>query len=448
MLAVGNVRAAAVARARTFSRRISRSTAVLPVDDYNCFEKPTPMKTFICLNRKTACLIAIAVLPWFAAQAEDRPKPATPTATTKPEPTRYDLEVIDGRLQLEKIKDRINHNPAWGSSSSVEARLKNIADVLRDLNPNINITVSPEAEGIRIDNLKLRGLSIEGQLDALIVASGKRIRWSNTGDSYLIFMRPLEIGERKIEVFNITAYLEQAGDSDDDEMLKNVEKLQEFIVRALKQLSPDDPGPPPSFQFHQGANLLIVTGRPEAIDVARKVVNAVSATDSAQLGSSPGMPLVPARSGRTLPMTKERRAILNKLETIRLDSIAIDALPLNEVVRILSDSVKKHDPSKTGINFMIDPSQPPGGMNPTPGLAIDPTTGTPIAQEMVDIQSVSVRINPPLNNVRLSDVLDAIVRVADQPIKYIVTDYAVVFALRRADEPQLSLPGKPRYRMY
>ena len=142
-----------------------------------------------------------------------------------------------------------------------------------------------------------------------------------------------------------------------------------------------------------------------------------------------------------MPITKERRAILNKLETIQLDSITVDGLPLNEVVRILSDSVKKRDPSKTGINFMIDPSQPAGGMDPTPGLAIDPTTGTPLAQQIVDIQSVSVRINPPLNNVRLIDVLDAIVRVADQPIKYVVTDYAVVFALRRVDEPQLPLPG-------
>jgi hypothetical protein len=72
---------------------------------------------------------------------------------------------------------------------------------------------------------------------------------------------------------------------------------------------------------------------------------------------------------------------------------------------------------------------------------IDPTSGMPVAQEMIDIQSVAIRIDPPLNNVRLVDFLDAIVRVADHPIKYTVTDYAVVFALRGANEPLLGLQG-------
>ncbi|MCX6923938.1 MAG: hypothetical protein NT154_12130, partial [Verrucomicrobia bacterium] len=48
----------------------------------------------------------------------------------------------------------------------------------------------------------------------------------------------------------------------------------------------------------------------------------------------------------------------------------------------------------------------------------------------VDLNAVTIRINPPLTNIRLADVLDAIVKVADQPIKYSIEDYAIVFSAR------------------
>ena len=74
---------------------------------------------------------------------------------------------------------------------------------------------------------------------------------------------------------------------------------------------------------------------------------------------------------------------------------------------------------------------------------IDPTTGLPISTtptaggESVDVNSVIIRINPPLTDVRLADVLDAIVQVADHPIKYSIEDYAVVFSAMGPQSPQL-----------
>jgi len=44
---------------------------------------------------------------------------------------------------------------------------------------------------------------------------------------------------------------------------------------------------------------------------------------------------------------------------------------------------------------------------------------------------------PSLTDVRLADVLDAIVMVTDHPIKYSVEDFAVVFSAKGADVPQL-----------
>jgi hypothetical protein len=45
-----------------------------------------------------------------------------------------------------------------------------------------------------------------------------------------------------------------------------------------------------------------------------------------------------------------------------------------------------------------------------------------------------------LSNVRLTDVLDAVVKVADHPIRYTITDYAVVFSL---GEPEIPMSESP-----
>jgi hypothetical protein len=129
-----------------------------------------------------------------------------------------------------------------------------------------------------------------------------------------------------------------------------------------------------------------------------------------------------------------RQAISNKLDRIRLDTVLYDGLPLSEIVRNLRDEAKKRDPDKKGVNFIINPNAPAVAVP----AAIDPATGLPVAapatSEAIDVNSIGVRINPPLNDVRLVDVLDAVVKVADHPIKYVVEDYGVVFSLK-ASEP-------------
>ncbi len=130
-----------------------------------------------------------------------------------------------------------------------------------------------------------------------------------------------------------------------------------------------------------------------------------------------------------------RQIVLDKLERIRFESVAYDGLPLSEVVRSLRDETKKRDPDKKGVNFMINPNVAPGAA-PTAG-AVDPATGQPVAapaaSESVDVNSIAVRIIPPLNDIRLVDVLDAIVKVADHPIKYTIEDYGVVFSAAGAE---------------
>ncbi len=144
-----------------------------------------------------------------------------------------------------------------------------------------------------------------------------------------------------------------------------------------------------------------------------------------------------------------RETIIGKLQRIKLDTVMYDGLPLSEVVRNLSEQAKLRDPDKKGINFLISAN---GGIEASPlnGLpggnggatTVDPATGLPVATagsgaEAVDISSIAIKINPALSDVPLSYVLDAIVQVAEHPIKYSIEDYAIVFSPRGAESPQL-----------
>jgi type II secretory pathway component GspD/PulD (secretin) len=162
-----------------------------------------------------------------------------------------------------------------------------------------------------------------------------------------------------------------------------------------------------------------------------------------------------------------RQAIMTKLDRIHLDTVGPWELPLPEVLRILSGEAKKRDPENKGINIMISPNVEstsgvtitgtgggPGGAGgffpgaggaPPPAVPLtDPTTGLPIAPaptaaEVVDINSVVIKLTTALTDVRLSEVLDAIQTVADHPIKYSLRDYAVVFQLKGPETPELHM---------
>ena len=127
-----------------------------------------------------------------------------------------------------------------------------------------------------------------------------------------------------------------------------------------------------------------------------------------------------------------REIIMGKLDRIRLDRIAYDGLPLGEVVKSLIDEAKKRDPEKKGINFVA-----------TSNGSTDTPPGEPA--EVIDINSIIIKIMPPLSDVRLVEALDAVVMVADRPIQYSIEDYGVVFTLRRHEpehkEAGFAFPG-------
>jgi len=117
-----------------------------------------------------------------------------------------------------------------------------------------------------------------------------------------------------------------------------------------------------------------------------------------------------------------------------------DSLPLPQVVEYLKEEAAKRDPE--GINFLINPNV----ATPAVTHVADPTTGLPVpapAPEPLDMNSVIIRINPPLKNVRLKDALDAIVKVADRPIQYSVEPYGVVISQDRDASQHASVQPSP-----
>jgi beta-lactamase regulating signal transducer with metallopeptidase domain len=129
--------------------------------------------------------------------------------------------------------------------------------------------------------------------------------------------------------------------------------------------------------------------------------------------------------------SKGRQAIVSKMLRIRLDTVSFDDLPLSEVVRFLRTETINRDPEHKGINFILSPQEAPAPST------IDPTTSlpSPIAPPFVDLGSVPIRLNPPLSDLRIVDVLDAIVKVAGQRIRYSIEDYGIVFSMRSGSEP-------------
>ncbi len=148
-------------------------------------------------------------------------------------------------------------------------------------------------------------------------------------------------------------------------------------------------------------------------------------------------PFATTNQVHTSPM---RERIFHKLDRIILDEVLYDGIPLGEVIKDLNEEARKRDPDRRGVNFIIN-SQIDIPEAPVQFGAVDPITGQPAqaapAPEPVDLHNVIIRINPALRDIRLQDVIDAITKGADKPLKFSVEDYAIVFTQRALESPQL-----------
>jgi hypothetical protein len=127
-----------------------------------------------------------------------------------------------------------------------------------------------------------------------------------------------------------------------------------------------------------------------------------------------------------------RQQIIKELERIRLDHFGPIRQPLPQVLRDLQDQITGLVSHDSGIHFLF--TDKPDNRLPM----INPNTGLPLDEARtngVDMNSVLVSIDPPLKNVTLADILDAIITHVNKPMEYTVLDWGILFS---PNNPQAS----------
>jgi hypothetical protein len=173
--------------------------------------------------------------------------------------------------------------------------MENISRYLRVVDTNLNVILSPGTSDARISSLKLKTSSLGSIPDAISIASGGIVRGSGAfgigrrfggpsgrpGESSLTFTSRDSESHPVVEVFNLNGYIQTLGKVNDDVVRQKLDQLQEMILSTLQDMriyqSASDA---PNFKFHSGTKLLIVIGKPEAIEVARKIINALSGQET------------------------------------------------------------------------------------------------------------------------------------------------------------------------
>ena len=148
--------------------------------------------------------------------------------------------------------------------------------------------------------------------------------------------------------------------------------------------------------------------------------------------------------------TSPGRQLINS----KIDNIIIaewgtaSELPLSEVIKELASEIKKNDPDRRGLNFIISSQVDRPG--PVLQQGVDPQTGQPTLQQSteppVEVEAYTIKVDPPLRNMRVADILDVIIKVAKPPaatqgsapgIKFSIEDYAIIISQQAAEQPQL-----------
>jgi hypothetical protein len=228
------------------------------------------MKTSVMLRRFLSVLVLLPVL----AMAQ----PAAPSASSKADATAlYDLVIENGILLRPKLQQ-------------APANLTEVVKRLRELDPQANIVVAPDLGDLPVGDIKLHATELDQELDAIQVASGKTFIW-NVSPSIHQNSQPLYRIEpsapktlpsaARVEVFNLTDYLARLGKAHpesaaDSAASENFRMEQVKIVQSVVNQTLADLGQaykPLNYEFHSGANLLIVMGNSDSLGIARTVLD-------------------------------------------------------------------------------------------------------------------------------------------------------------------------------
>jgi hypothetical protein len=248
------------------------------------------MRTPRNLLRVFTLATAVTVAPAGPSFAADPPQAVQVSTAQNPPPgpasEPYALQIEEGTILRKGVK--------------LPATLGQVVDALREMYPKANLVASPEVTDLMVADLKLRSAELEETLEAVRVASGERFVWRRNGDQpgaidpttglpvpsqpakgaslYLLTAAPggpPTKARREVEVFNLRGYIATVNAGQDEKAIEDsLRKVQEIVRDTLERLNQGS-AQGLDYQFHSGADLLIVIGPREAIEVARKVVEAL-----------------------------------------------------------------------------------------------------------------------------------------------------------------------------
>jgi len=204
----------------------------------------------------------------------------------------FDIQIEDGKLSLAPLAGHSEMTNFWAAGTKeVPATMENISRYLRATDPHLNVILSPGTGGVTISNLKIKTILLPSVSDAITIASGNTIRGNGgfrgrggfvgpnggrqPGESSITFTSRESESQPTLEVFNLSGYIQTLGKVDEKVVQQKLDELQLLIMNTLRSLDKSS-AEAPNFKFHSGTKLLIVVGKPEAIEVTRKIVNALS----------------------------------------------------------------------------------------------------------------------------------------------------------------------------
>lgn len=235
------------------------------------------MRTRNLFTRTFALLIAALTLIQFQASAQV----AAPLTGGTPE-----LQIISERAHTGGIDLEIREGLfVKGGNHGKPATIGNVVEFLQARNPNLDVIFSPGVAEVVIRDLKLRTQETGLVFEALTVATGNAVHAARIGHDGRIWgltgQAAAKAGsDRQVEVFNLGGFLKHLRERDQNRREPDTSQIADMINETAAATKQE----PPVIRFHPGANLLIVVGTSEAIEVARKVVGALPG----QVGHPPG----------------------------------------------------------------------------------------------------------------------------------------------------------------
>lgn len=224
--------------------------------------KPSSFKTTLaCLALSGALL-----LPPQIVRAQAPAENPTPGSPPREEP-RISFVIKNGLLE-------------WGGETN-QATVGNVIQNLRDRTRDTDFVLSPGVAEIAVSNLTLRAADLRGALEAIAMATGNKVRVGllGKGNVYALTLGQAKRPELGVEAFNLSPILDLMGPRDSDLVRRQIVEINTLIVQTLKSFDArtEQQRGTPLLNFNENTGLLVIIGHPEQLEIARKIVQALTA---------------------------------------------------------------------------------------------------------------------------------------------------------------------------